>query len=107
SSLSHFLFSSIRPPPTSTLFPYTTLFRSQHNLFENIFENQLEFVAAKTCDGIVVDGLSAREPHKIDVFTHRFLYLSAGIDVIHIGINHYFEHHFRMITWMTFFAISF
>src|SRR5207248_9748684 len=26
--LSHFFFLLIRPPPTSTLFPYTTLFRS-------------------------------------------------------------------------------
>src|SRR5205085_11328900 len=26
--LSHFFFSMIRPPPSSTLFPYTTLFRS-------------------------------------------------------------------------------
>src|SRR5437016_6346417 len=29
-SLSHFFFLMIRPPPTSTLFPYTTLFRSGH-----------------------------------------------------------------------------
>src|SRR5207248_9599597 len=27
-SLLHFLFSILRPPPRSTLFPYTTLFRS-------------------------------------------------------------------------------
>src|SRR5205807_6204341 len=26
--LAHFLFSIVRPPPSSTLFPYTTLFRS-------------------------------------------------------------------------------
>src|SRR5690606_42147993 len=26
---SHFFFAMIRPPPRSTLFPYTTLFRSQ------------------------------------------------------------------------------
>src|SRR5207253_6730637 len=26
----YFLYSLIRPPPTSTLFPYTTLFRSTH-----------------------------------------------------------------------------
>src|SRR5205085_4390197 len=29
-SLSLSFFSTIRPPPTSTLFPYTTLFRSVH-----------------------------------------------------------------------------
>src|SRR5690606_41759980 len=29
SSYSSLLFSSIRPPPISTLFPYTTLFRSR------------------------------------------------------------------------------
>src|SRR5262249_61224431 len=29
-SLCFFLFSLTRPPPTSTLFPYTTLFRSRH-----------------------------------------------------------------------------
>src|SRR5437867_13267464 len=27
-----FFFLMIRPPPRSTLFPYTTLFRSSHNL---------------------------------------------------------------------------
>src|SRR5438270_11811393 len=27
--LIHFVFFTIRPPPSSTLFPYTTLFRSQ------------------------------------------------------------------------------
>src|SRR5262249_61438236 len=31
-SLFHFFFLSIRPPPSSTLFPYTTLFRSDDRL---------------------------------------------------------------------------
>src|SRR5207248_11142678 len=31
SLLSHVSFSRLRPPPSSTLFPYTTLFRSGHH----------------------------------------------------------------------------
>src|SRR5438067_10530681 len=30
------IFLMIRPPPQSTLFPYTTLFRSVHNLFARL-----------------------------------------------------------------------
>src|SRR5688572_32574290 len=34
----------IRPPPTSTLFPYTTLFRSQHTHRRNIYSTKLIFI---------------------------------------------------------------
>src|SRR5690606_41349296 len=34
-----FFFFSIRRPPRSTLFPYTTLFRSERDLRETVFAN--------------------------------------------------------------------
>ena len=43
----------IRRPPRSTLFPYTTLFRSVENAAENTAENAAEN-AAETPDGNAV-----------------------------------------------------
>src|SRR5258708_27144270 len=37
-----FFFLMIRRPPRSTLFPYTTLFRSQSNLFDEFDKNLAE-----------------------------------------------------------------
>src|SRR2546427_3853265 len=47
-----FFFLMIRRPPRSTLFPYTTLFRSRH----------LEPRAHARCPSFQVVGLGAREP---------------------------------------------
>src|SRR2546422_4358788 len=50
----------IRRPPRSTLFPYTTLFRSQRQLFQNVADVGLHRVAGDAellRDGLVVQAL--------------------------------------------------
>src|SRR5690554_7591644 len=43
----------LRPPPTSTLFPYTTLFRSENGRFSNIGIGALLHKQRTTQDGTV------------------------------------------------------
>src|SRR2546427_6109201 len=62
SSIIHFFFFfflMIRRPPRSTLFPYTTLFRSRvrHGVFTWSIPNTSNFDAAKDPDGIEVAGI--------------------------------------------------
>src|SRR5207248_11442530 len=51
-TLRHLFFSMLRPPPRSTLFPYTTLFRS---LVSGIFQRQ----PCRSAVEIVCDGISS------------------------------------------------
>src|SRR5205809_5752677 len=44
-SLSSFIFLTIRPPPISTLFPYTTLFRSVFAYNAGMFSNDMWFAS--------------------------------------------------------------
>src|SRR5262245_65656030 len=64
---SAFFFFMIRPPPTSTLFPYTTLFRSPHK----------HFVATKGVRAVVIDhvvGVNDRsEEHTSELQSLRHL----------------------------------
>src|SRR2546430_4454620 len=50
----------IRRPPRSTLFPYTTLFRSLKKLTENLNEAQEKFSTVKTTFGVNQDRKSTR-----------------------------------------------
>src|SRR5207248_11304356 len=43
----HFLFLTIRPPPTSTLFPYTTLFRSAQTAGQYFTNDQIKEMTRK------------------------------------------------------------
>src|SRR2546430_4486375 len=43
-----FFFLMIRRPPRSTLFPYTTLFRSHHHLHDRSGEQRIEPVECRT-----------------------------------------------------------
>src|SRR2546427_8754416 len=47
----------IRRPPRSTLFPYTTLFRSGHRTFVMSWRNPDESLARKTWDNYIEDGV--------------------------------------------------
>src|SRR5260370_39498713 len=58
-SLLFFFFLMIRRPPRSTLFPYTTLFRSQPKLFLLIRLHTLVF--ARTINSIVFNNVHALE----------------------------------------------
>src|SRR5437588_5702655 len=66
--VSYFFFLMIRRPPRSTLFPYTTLFRSARRMIDAwdgrvalvIFESRAEVVAPLTSDGEAVDALDRK-----------------------------------------------
>src|SRR5690606_6716465 len=79
--------------------------QKQNDLFKDVLENGLELFASKTRNGVMVCNLLGGQPHKVDVLAHRLFYLSAGIGVVHIGIDHYLEHHFWMVTWFSLFAV--
>src|SRR5207244_11320738 len=51
-------FLTLRPPPTSTLFPYTTLFRSRIKLLEEILSFRMQGVEFDNGD-MYVDGHKA------------------------------------------------
>src|SRR5258706_14692801 len=62
SLLFFFFFLMIRRPPRSTLFPYTTLFRSTEDREANIFDGGAPFYRAFECaDGLYVS-IGALEP---------------------------------------------
>src|SRR3989441_9414936 len=51
-----FFFLMIRRPPRSTLFPYTTLFRSRILLDDGLLSLEVTRIAAPRVEGRVVDG---------------------------------------------------
>src|SRR5690554_8133913 len=58
--LSHFFFLIIRPPPRSTLFPYTTLFRSHMHFFRAIVQSPLPLFCFPAAQAPVRRGAAAR-----------------------------------------------
>src|SRR5258708_36352486 len=58
--ISLFFFLMIRRPPRSTLFPYTTLFRSQVLLFDNVLTGDYERLNADQTTGNYADRKSTR-----------------------------------------------
>ena len=38
------------------------------------------------------------KPDIMNVTQKKLLYFTAGIDIIHVSVDNYFEHHFRMIS---------
>src|SRR2546426_1329045 len=77
-----FFFLMIRRPPRSTLFPYTTLFRSEksayHRWFARLFES---FVAALDRD----DPAAAAAPHLADIRRDR---KSTRLNSSHLVISY-------------------
>src|SRR5689334_24103315 len=59
---SFFFFFMIRRPPRSTLFPYTTLFRSTPKLVEDLVPNLLSFgEVLKVMRNLLREGVSIRD----------------------------------------------
>src|SRR5256885_16526150 len=56
-----FFFLMIRRPPRSTLFPYTTLFRSARDADQAIAAVEADLAGAATADGETGDGTPAQE----------------------------------------------
>src|SRR5207253_10547790 len=62
STTSYFFFLTYRPPPKSTLFPYTTLFRSIHIEVTNISIHALANMVRKPANGQYVTRSEQRQP---------------------------------------------
>src|SRR3712207_9563469 len=80
--LLYFFFLMIRRPPRSTLFPYTTLFRSLSDgsdLFGIVLENA-DGTAAKTKTTVVVSGEVVFEGLKIKSETQKADFVKAARD---------------------------
>src|SRR2546429_7644440 len=61
----------IRRPPRSTLFPYTTLFRSRWDRKENVLENRRRFQSAIDARDMMLCGLSQIHSDVVHVFEAR------------------------------------
>src|SRR3712207_9423862 len=61
-SMSHFFFLMIRRPPRSTLFPYTTLFRSQRRLGDTLAGAALQDVRRRARRQEVADPVRDARP---------------------------------------------
>src|SRR2546422_8058929 len=66
-----FFFLLIRRPPRSTLFPYTTLFRSElEDKFENMGAQMVREVASKTSD-VAGDGTTTATSEVLEATSRR------------------------------------
>src|SRR5207237_10050060 len=67
-----FFFLLLRRPPTSTLFPYTTLFRSVQTFAQKIdADEHVEFAAAEVAQNFdAVEGFHRSEEHTSELQSH-------------------------------------
>src|SRR5260370_42616465 len=68
-----FFFLMIRRPPRSTLFPYTTLFRSAQLQRQGLKRSNLSFVKRSNCHAMVSDGrchVKRSEEHTSELQSH-------------------------------------
>src|SRR5947199_2967369 len=72
----------IRRPPRSTLFPYTTLFRSQRQLHRRLHAERVERDPA---DAVLFDGDGQRDP---SVHEHHADRKSTRLNSSHLGISY-------------------
>ena len=77
----------------------------QHKLGEDVVYLGLHAVA-ETVDGDEVRLLIARQPDEVNVALQGFLYLAAGIDVVHVGIDDNLQEHLRVIRTATAFLVQ-
>src|SRR5437588_2544041 len=64
-----FFFLMIRPPPRSTLFPYTTLFRS----VEQITDRRWSYCNAEVANPMIIVGQPRSEEHTSELQSHSDL----------------------------------
>src|SRR6266700_5305292 len=79
----HFLcFLTIRRPPRSTLFPYTTLFRSPGRPHVPVaaLEGDLVSTAGQCCDGRSAARHHRRSPVPVDVLAHGPQVAGIGLE---------------------------
>jgi len=58
----------------------------------------LLYTVTKTVDGYEIRMLMTGKSGIMDVTQKKLLYFATGIDIIHVGVDNYLEHHFRMIS---------
>src|SRR5690348_17582755 len=74
-------FLMIRRPPRSTLFPYTTLFRSGHEVDVVVQRDVQEGVLRRAVFAATMCGRKARsEPGQVHPFTHLMHEVAARVD---------------------------
>ena len=56
------------------------------------------YTVTKTVDGYEIRMLMTGKPDIMDVTQKKLLYFTAGIDIVHVSVDNYLEHHFRMIS---------
>ena len=88
--------------------------KSDESFFRQYYHQLCEYMVdflfhtvAEAVDGVEVRLFITRQPDKMDVTLKGGLYLTAGIKVVHVAINHGLEHHLRMVWTATALFIKF
>ena len=71
--------------------------KKSHDLGEQLVHSILHVLTAEAVDGAERGSLAAAEPHVVDVVLQGILYLAAGIDVVHVGIENHLQQHAGVI----------
>ena len=58
----------------------------------------LLYTVTETVDGYEIRMLMTGKPDIMDITQKKLLYFTTGIDIIHISVDNYLEHHFGMIS---------
>ena len=75
-----------------------TLCRQDKNQLREDVVNFLLYTVTEMVDGYEILMLVTGKPDIMNVTKKKLLYFTAGIDIIHVSVNNYLEHHFRMIS---------
>src|SRR3989442_9019533 len=83
-----FFFLMIRRPPRSTLFPYTTLFRSRNALCINLVETIDEVLALALEDACPADAAATDEAKTPPLWTTEQYRKSTRLNSSHVRISY-------------------
>ena len=75
----------------------TLIGKDKNQLRENVVYLLL-YTVTETVDGYEIRMLMTGKPDIMNVTQKKLLYFTTGIDIIHVSVDNYLEHHFRMIS---------
>ena len=75
----------------------TLIGKDKNQLRENVVYLLL-YTVTETVDGDEIRMLMTGKPDIMNVTQKKLLYFTTGIDIIHVSVDNYLEHHFRMIS---------